>query len=152
MTDAASELPTEPVEAAITLLGKLVVAVTVPLVKPSDAVIEPLTERSDPSTGSTVATVDSLAGTELPMKLDSYAESEARFEAIPDTGAAVVSVPEEVRVAFPSPSPSVVCDRMSMEMAEVADAVPATPDKVMPEAMVVGIAEATVLSTEVYEA
>jgi hypothetical protein len=152
MTDAAPELPAEPVEAAIALLGKPVVAVTVPLVKPSDAVIAPLTERSEPSTGSTVATVDSLAGTELPMRLASYADSEARFEAIPDTGAAVVSEPEEVSVAFPSPSVLVVCDRLSVEMAEVADAVPATPDKVMPEAMVVGIAEATVLSTEVYEA
>jgi hypothetical protein len=141
-------------------------AVIAPLTEPSDAVMAPLIEPSDAITGSTVATIDSLAGTELTMRLDSYAESEARPEAIPDTGAAVVSEPEEVKVAFPSPSElvvcdrmpvvcdrmPVVCDRMPVETAEVAGAVPATPGKVIPEAILVGIAEATVLSAEAYEA
>jgi hypothetical protein len=150
------------VELVATVLTPLVTpsdAVIAPLTEPSDAVISPLIEPSDAITGSTVATIDSLAGTELTMKLDSYAESEAKPEAIPDTGAAVVSEPEEVKVAFPSPSELVVCDRMPVvcermpvEMAEVAGAVPATPGRVIPEAMLVGIAEATVLSAEAYEA
>jgi hypothetical protein len=181
----ASSVPLGELAVAVSApLVKLVATVLTPLVKPSDAVIAPLTEPSgavmapliepsDAITGSTVATIDSLAGTELTMKLDSYADSEARPEAVPDTGAAVVSEPEEVKVASPSPSElvgcdrmpvvcdrmpvvcdrvPVVCDRMPVETAEVAGAVPATPGKVIPEAILVGIAEATVLSAEAYEA
>jgi len=150
--DGPAEPSVEPVEIATALLGKLVVAVTVPPVESSDAVREPLTETSDPSTGSTVATIDWLAEAELTMRLDSYAESEARFEVTADSGTAVVSKPEEVRVEFPSSDVVVVCGRMSVEVAEEAGAVPATPGKVIPEAMLVGMAEATVLSTEAYEA
>lgn len=149
--DGLGELPVDPVEAAIALLGKLVVAVTVPSVEPSDAVIAPLTEPSDPSTGSTVATVDWLAEAELTMALDSYAESEARSEAMADPRAAIVGEPEVVRVELPSPSVSVVWDRMSVGVAEEAGAVPATPGKVIPETMLVGIAETSVLSAEAYE-
>lgn len=151
MTDPEAELRVESVEAAVALLGKPVVAGKVPSDEPSDAVIAPLTEPSDPSTGSTVATVDWLAEAELIMRLDSYAESEARSEATADPSAAVVSEPEEIRVEFPSPSVLVVCDRMSVGVAEVAGAVPATPGKVIPEAMLVGIAEVAVFSTEAYD-
>lgn len=150
--DPGAEPPAEPVETAIALLGKLVVAVTVPSVDPSDAVRAALIEPSDPSTGSTVATVDWLAEAELIMRLDSYAESEARSEAIADPSAAVASEPEEVRVEFPSPRVSVVCDKMSVAVAEEAGAVPATPGKLIPEATLVGIAGTTVLSAEAYEA
>jgi hypothetical protein len=153
MTDSAAELPVVVIEAALSLLGKLVVAVLVSLVKPSEAEMEALIEPSDAITGSTVATVDSLAGTELTMKLGSYAESEAVIsETIADTGAAVVSEPEEIKVAFPSPSTLVICNRVPVEMAEVAGAVPATPVKVIPEAILVGMAEASVLRAEAYEA
>jgi hypothetical protein len=87
------------------------------------------------------------------MKLGSYEESEAAIsEAMTDTGAAVVSEPEEIKVAFPSPSELVICDRTPVEMAEVVGAVPATPDMVIPEAIVVEMAEASVLRAEAYEA
>jgi hypothetical protein len=152
MMDSIGEPLVEVIEAVMALLGRPV-AVSVSLVKPSEAEIEALIEPSDAITGSTVATVDSLAGTELTMKLGSYAESEAAIsEAIADTGAAVVCEPEEIKVAFPSPSELVICDRMPVEMAEVAGADPATPGMVIPEAILVEIAEASVLRAEAYEA
>jgi hypothetical protein len=150
--DSTGEPLVEVIEAVIALLGRPV-AVSVWLVKPSEAEIEALIEPSDAVTGSTVATVDSLAGTELTMKLGSYAESEAAIsETIADTGAAVVCEPEGIKVAFPSPSELVICDRMPVEMAEAVGAVPATPGKVIPEAILVAMAEASVLRAEAYEA
>lgn len=111
----------------------------------------PLLELRDASTGSTVATVDSFEDIELTMDLDSYAERECRFETLAGTGAAVVSEPEEVRVVFTLPVVSVVCDRMSVVIAEVAGAVPATPGKVMPEVMLPIVTGLAVFTAELYE-
>jgi hypothetical protein len=126
----------------------MIEAVTALFVTLVEAARPPLLELRDASTGSTVATVDPFEDIELTMELDSYAEREVKSETLAGTGAAVVSEPEEVRVAFTLPVESVVCDRMSVVIAEVAGAVPATPSKVMPEAMLPIVAELAVFSAE----
>lgn len=116
------------------------------------ALVEPVrVPLRDASTGSTVATVDSLVDIELTMELDPYAGSEVRCEALAETGAAVVSEPEGIRVAFPLPVVSVVCGRISLVVAEVVGAVPATPGRVMPEALLTVVTELAVFNAELYE-
>lgn len=128
------------IEAVMASFVALVEAVRVPLLEPRDA-----------TTGSTVATIDSLVDIELTIELDSYAESEVRCEALAETGAAVVSEPEEIRVAFPLPFASVVCAKISLVVAEVVGAVPATPGRVMPEAILAVVIEPAVFNAELYE-
>lgn len=92
-----------------------------------------------------------MVAIELTIELDSCEESDVRCEALAETGAAVVSKPVEIKVAFPLPVVSVVCGRMSLVIAEVAGAVPATPGRVMPEAMLAVVPKLAVFNAELYE-
>lgn len=129
----------------------IIEAVTASAVALTEAVRLPLLEPRDTSTGTTVATVDSFADIELTREFDSYAERDGRSEAMAETGTAVVSEPETIRVALTLPVVSVVSDEMSVVIAELVGAVPATPGKVMPETILATVAGLAVFSAESYE-